>query len=463
MKNLTVRKIQEITGGKIYNGRYDTGVEITSVVSDSRKAVEGCLFLCIPGEHADGHDFAKQAVADGAATVLAEHRITNLRVPYVVVDSILDATQALAAYYRKSLNIKIIGVTGSVGKTSTKEFIASVLRQQYRTKKTKANYNNAWGVPFTIFDITESDEVAVIEMGIDNFGMMNRLGAMVKPDIVVMTNIGQSHLENLKTRDGILRAKSEIFNHINPEGHIVLNGDDDKLVTLTDVRGIRPEFYGLGRQCTVSAEKIATRGFDGTDFDVVIKDRGGKMRFHVSMPILGKHMVYNALAAVQVGIDMGMPLLKIKSGLESVREVAGRNNIIRTDKYTIIDDAYNASPASMQSSIEVLQNAPGRKVAILGDMFELGADSDKYHFRVGQYAGRSDTDLIICIGPNSEKMFMGARLSSEAQVEYYRTLDEAMDMIPIYIKPGDTILVKASHGMNFQKIIYMLTDGGKDL
>ena len=463
MKNLTVRKIQEITGGKIYNAKYDTGVEITAVVSDSRKVTEGCLFLCIPGEHVDGHDFAKQAVADGAFTVLAEHRITNLKAPYVVVDSILEATQALAAYYRKSLNIKVVGVTGSVGKTSTKEFIAAVLRQQYRTKKTKANFNNEWGVPFTIFDITESDEAAVIEMGIDNFGAMNRLGAMVKPDIVVMTNIGQSHLENLKTRDGILRAKSEIFNHMSPDGHIVLNGDDDKLTTLTDVRGIRPEFYGLGKRCSVSAERIVTHGFEGTEFNVVIRDRGGKMSFHVKMPILGKHMVYNALAAVQVGIDMKIPLLKIKAGLESVREISGRNNIIKTDKYTIIDDVYNASPASMQSSINVLQNAQGRKVAILGDMFELGEDSDKYHFRVGQYVGRTNTDLIICIGANSEKMFMGAKLSSEAQVEYYRTLDEAMDMIPIYLKPGDTILVKASHGMNFQQIIYMLTNGAKDL
>ena len=160
---------------------------------------------------------------------------------------------------------------------------------------------------------------------------------------------------------------------------------------------------------------------------------------------------------------MKIPLLKIKAGLESVREISGRNNIIKTDKYTIIDDVYNASPASMQSSINVLQNAQGRKVAILGDMFELGEDSDKYHFRVGQYVGRTNTDLIICIGANSEKMFMGAKLSSEAQVEYYRTLDEAMDMIPIYLKPGDTILVKASHGMNFQQIIYMLTNGAKDL
>jgi len=184
------------------------------------------------------------------------------------------------------------------------------------------------------------------------------------------------------------------------------------------------------------------------------------MAFHVNMPVLGKHMIYNALAATQVGLDMGVPVLQIKEALENVEGVEGRNNVIATPRYTIIDDCYNASPSSMKSSIDILQFVQGRKVAILGDMFELGDSSDKYHFRIGQYVARTDTDVIICIGEESEKMFMGAKLTTDSQVEYFRKLEDAMDIIPDIVKDGDTILVKASNSMNFRKIVDMLLENG---
>lgn len=453
MKNLTFENLQKVTGGRLINGKMSQGEEITAIVSDSRKVTRGCLFLCIRGENVDGHEFASMAVAEGAAGVISEKKLPGLAAPYIIVDSVLDATQAIAEYYRRNLNVKVVGITGSVGKTSTKEFIAAVLKKYYRVCKTKGNFNNHWGVPFTIFDIKDSDDVAVIEMGISNFGEMDELSFMAKPDIVVMTNIGQSHLEFFKTRDGILKAKSEIFNHMNPEGHVILNGDDDKLTTLRVVNGKRPEYFGLNKDCNVSAEKIVNKGFAGTEFDVIIRDGGGKMRFHVNLPVSGQHMIYNALAATQVAVDMGVPMMLIKEGLESAAVIEGRNNIVETPYFTLIDDCYNASPASMKSSIDLLQNAEGRKVAILGDMFELGDESEKYHFKVGQYVGKTDTDLIICVGEKSEKMFMGARLVSDKQVEYFKSLDDAITMVPGLLKQGDTILLKASNGMHFNRLL----------
>lgn len=456
MKDLTFEKLKEITGGKLVGARYDDGREITSIVWDSRKIVPGCLFLCIAGEKADGHDFAQQAADSGAAGVIASKKIPGLKVPYIMVESVLKAAQDIAAYYRRALKIKVVGVVGSVGKTSTKEMIASVLKKTYRVSKTKGNYNNHWGVPFTIFGLNEGDEVAVIEMGISDFGEMDVLSNIAAPDIVVMTNIGQSHLEYLKTRDGILKAKSEVFNHMNPEGHVIVNVDDDKLSTIRNVNGKKPEYYGFGPQAQVTAERIKENGFNGSEFDVVIRRGGGKMSFRAYLPAAGRHMIYNALAAVQVALDLDVPLLAIQEGLKNVTGLEGRNNIIETSRFTLIDDCYNASPASMMSSIDFLQYAEGRKVAILGDMLELGEDSDKYHFKVGQYAGKTDTDLIICVGEESEKMFMGAKLVTDHKVEYFKSLNDAIELAPSLLKDGDTILLKASNSMNFKALLEAL-------
>ena len=456
MKNLTFENLREITGGKLVGKQFDDGREITAIVWDSRKIVPGCLFLCIEGEKVDGHDFAQQAVDNGAAGVVAEKKIPGLKVPYILVDSVLQATQEIAAYYRRALGLTVVGVVGSVGKTSTKEMIAATLKKTYRVSKTKGNFNNQWGVPFTIFGLNEGDQVAVIEMGIGDFGEMDVLSSIAQPDIVVMTNIGQSHLEFLKTRDGILKAKSEVFNHMNPEGHVIINGDDDKLCTIKNVNGKKPESYGFGPDAQVTAERIVTDGFAGSQFDVVIRQGGGKMSFHACLPVSGRHMIYNALAAVQVALDLNVPLLSIKEGLNSVSVVEGRNNLIHTDRFTLIDDCYNASPTSMQSSVDFLQYAKGRKVAILGDMLELGADSDKYHFKVGQYVGGTATDLIICVGEESEKMFMGAKLTTDHQVEYFKTLQDAINMVPDMLKDGDTVLLKASNSMHFKELLEVL-------
>ncbi len=456
MKNITLRTIQEVTKGRLFGGKDVMDIEISGIVSDSRKVRDDCLFLCIKGEKFDGHDFAQKVIHDGALAVLSEKKL-DITGPYILVDSVLEATQAIAEYYRRSLNIKVVAVTGSVGKTSTKEFIAGILKKRFRVHKTKGNFNNQWGVPFTIFEMNESYDVSVMELGISDFGEMDSLARMARPDIVVMTNIGQSHLEFFKTRDGILKAKSEIFNYLEPDATVILNADDDKLATIVDAHGVSPDWYGIRMKSNINAERIVEKGFEGSEFDIVIRDRGGRMAIHVKLPVPGKHQIYNALAATLVAMKMGIPVLVIKEAIESLQGVEGRDNIINTGHLTILDECYNASPSSMESSLDVLKKVEGRKVAILGDMFELGEDSDKYHFQLGQYAGKAGIDVIVCVGANSEKTFMGAKLTTDNRVEYCRTLDDALRMLPYVLKEGDTVLVKASNSMHFNQIVKQLS------
>ncbi len=453
MKNITLKIIQSVTGGQLYNAKGVMDVEITAIVQDSRKIVDNCLFLCIKGEKVDGHSYAKQVLENGALCVLCERNMPELTGPYLVVDSVLKATQAIAEYYRKGLDIKVVGVTGSVGKTSTKEFISAVLSKRYKVHKTKGNYNNQWGVPFTIFGIDETSQVAVIEMGISDMGEMDELARMARPDVAVITCIGESHLEFFKTRDGILQAKSEIFNYMKPNGAIILNGDDDKLSSVKTIKGIKPEFYGLTAMNDVSAENIDDKGLEGSDFNLVIRDGGGKMSLRVSVPVPGQHNIYNALAAASVGLKMGISPLEIRAALAEMKNAEGRGNIINTGKYMVLDDCYNAAPRSVESSIDLLMKMPGRKVAILGDMLELGENSDKFHFKVGQYAGKAGVDVLICVGSSSEKTFMGAKMTTDKQVELMRNAGECIQSLPSILHDGDSILVKASNAMKFPTIV----------
>lgn len=456
MKNLTLRNLAQATHGRVFNADGLLDIEITSIVTDSRKVRDDCLFICINGNRVDGHDFAEFAVENGAIAAVVEKEMPGFPGAYLLVDSTFQATKDIAEFYRSNLDVKFIGVTGSVGKTSTKEFISSVLSKRYRVHKTQGNLNNEWGVPFTIFQIKEGVDVAVIEMGINHFGEMDRLAKIVKPDIVVITNIGQSHLEYLGDRDGILKAKAEIFNHIAPDGVVILNGDDDKLVQIRNVKGIEPQFFGFSKECNVCAEKIVTKGLEGSEFDIVMRDGGSRMALRVDLPVPGRKMIYNVLAAYLVGMNMGISPLMMKEAIENVTSMVGRNNIIKTDNYLILDDCYNASPASMEASIDILQLAEGRKVAILGDMFELGEETDKYHYQVGRYAAEAGCDLIIAVGALSEKIFMGAKMNTDNRVEYFHTTEDAINALPDLLQPGDNILVKASHAMNFESIVEFL-------
>ena len=294
MKNMTLKEIAVACGGIYYGDDESYYKEVSSVVIDSRKVEKDCLFIAIRGTRVDGHMFIPQTIRDGALCALSEKRIENASYPYILVISCEQALKDIAEHYRKSLNLKVVGVTGSVGKTSTKEMIASVLGEKYDVLKTAGNFNNEIGLPLTIFNIREEHEVAVLELGISNFGEMERLAKIARPDICVITNIGVAHLEHLKSRDGILKAKTEIFLYMNPNGSIILNGDDDKLSTVHPANGIQPVFFGLDDSRDFYADQVESCGLRGTN--AVFHTPNSTFSAHISIP--GEHMVLNALAGI---------------------------------------------------------------------------------------------------------------------------------------------------------------------
>ena len=468
MKGLTIQSVTQAVGGVLYyNGKsFSDGAgdtrQISAVTIDSRTVTGNSLFIAVKGERNDGHDFIKECLDKGAAAVISEKIIPDENRPVIVVDSTLKALRDLAAFYRSQLNVKVVGITGSVGKTSTKETIASVLATRYRVLKTKGNYNNEIGVPLTVFRLTEDDEVAVLEMGISDFGEMERLTAIAKPDICVITNIGQCHLENLGTRDGILKAKTEIFKGMPDNGVAVLNGDDDKLCTVNDVHGRKPIFFGIDNTEGIHAGNIISKGLLGTEatlYNVPCADNVTEFNINISVP--GRHMVYNAMAAAAVGAALGLTSTQIAEGIASMETIAGRNNIIKTDRFLILDDCYNANPVSMKSSIDVISMAEGRKVCILGDMFELGRDEKLLHYQVGQYIAGSNIDLLITAGKLALNIADGARDgNASCHIYSFETRDELMEHLYDLLHDNDNILIKASHGMDFAAIVRMLNDSG---
>ena len=437
MKNLTFENIAKACEGEYIGDEALLSDRIKGAVIDSRLVEEGYLFIPVKGEKVDGHKFIPDVFQKGAAIVLSEKKLEDPAGPYVLVDSTTEAMKKLAAFYRKSLDIKVVGITGSVGKTSTKEMISSVLEQKYSVLKTAGNFNNEIGLPLTIFRIRDEHQVAVLEMGISDFGEMHRLSAMSCPDIMVITNIGYCHLEFLGNRDGVLRAKTECFEHMMPDASVVLNGDDDKLATKQTVNGKPVVFYGKGQ----SAESCG---------DNSQNDNGNKA-YAAGEP------VYNAMAAAAVGLKLGLTVDEIKNGIEAAKTIAGRTNFIKHNNMTIIDDCYNANPVSMKSSIEVLSHASGRTIAVLGDMGELGSDEEKLHYEVGKAVGNDHIDALFCAGSLAKQYAQGAqKTDSNVDVHYFEKREDMTNELLSYVKEGDTILIKASHFMEFPKVVEAL-------
>ena len=465
---LTFRQITEAAGGRlVYHGEEPLETfldrQADSVVLDSRQVTPGGVFLATVGERVDGHSFVSSVFEQGAALAIVqrEPQETEHWTNYVVVEDTLTALKEIAEGYRKGLRIPIIGITGSVGKTSTKEFIAGVLSEKYNVLKTQGNYNNEIGVPLTLLRIRKEHKAAVIEMGISDFGEMHRLSRMARPDIAVITNIGQCHLENLKDRDGVLRAKTEIFDFMSPEGKICLNGDDDKLRTVRSAGEREIRFFGTEQQASgeVYATEIAGKGLWGSD--AVLHNTLGES-YPVEVPLPGVHMVLNATAAACVAELLGLTSAQIQAGIKKVAAVGGRNHLIRTERYTLIDDCYNANPVSMKAGIDLLCTADTETVAILGDMFELGENSDAMHGEVGAYAAQKNVDRILCVGANSRHMYEAASAqATDGGVTYFadrEALLEALKEAPESLLPaGSTVLIKASHGMRFSEVVELLS------
>ncbi|MCM1043888.1 MAG: UDP-N-acetylmuramoyl-tripeptide--D-alanyl-D-alanine ligase [Candidatus Gastranaerophilales bacterium] len=476
---LTIAEIERVCGGRLVIRRATVQEMVSSVVLDSRQVIEGSVFIAVGGARVDGHQFIGQAYEQGACLVVtkkspeqveAEHGVRiHQWGSYLEVEDPLEALRDLAEYYRGKLEIPIVGVTGSVGKTSTKEFIAGVLAEEYEVLKTEGNYNNEIGVPLTLLRIRSKHTAAVVEMGISDFGEMHRLSRMVRPDICVITNIGQCHLENLKDRDGVLQAKSEIFDYMAFNAKVCLNGEDDKLSAVTEVRGESTHFYGLGDNAAeeVYITDVESKGLKGSSGKLHFCSGGSDQTFPVHVPVPGRHMVINAAAAACVAVQLGLTPRQICDGIGKVETVNGRNHLIWLRRYTLIDDCYNANPASMRAALDLLDMADTVKVAILGDMFELGADSDDMHAQIGEYAAQKGIDHILCVGENARYMYEAAKkkVSGGQTVQYFADRQELLRSLkkePEKLAPkGSCVLVKASHGMVFSEVLEQLQKLGE--
>ena len=446
MKKFTLAEIAASCGGKYVGEEALKNTAVTSVERDSRAVKDGSLFLAIKGERVDGHDFIEKCYDSGAVCAICEKAPENPKKPYILVDSTLNAVKDIAKAYREKFDIPIVGVSGSVGKTSTKEMLYAVLSQRFKTHKTQGNLNNELGVPLTILSMPEEAQAAVIEMGISDFGEMTRLSRVAQPTICVLTIIGCCHLENLGDRDGVMKAKTEMFKYARDGAEFILNGDDDKLSTITDVNGKKPVFFGIDSKNDYYAEDIENNGEGGVSCKLCF----GDTKLDVIIPAIGTYMVSNALAAAAAGKLLGLSDEQIKNGVEAYKTVGSRANVINNGKIRIIDDCYNANPTSVKASLETLKNFRGRTVAVLGDMKELGTDELQLHFDTGAYAKQIGIDVVLAAGP------LAKSLADGADGKWYETKEELIKALPEIIKEGDTVLVKASHSMQFEKIVEFL-------
>ena len=422
------------------------GGTVTGVTSDSRQIASGDLFIPLVGARFDGHDYMNAALSDGAAGCLCS-RVPEALLPgkfYIQVQDTTLALGALAAWYRSLYDIPVVQVTGSAGKTTTKEMIASVLSQRYNTLRTEGNFNNDIGAPLTLLRLMPEHQAAVIETGMNHFGEIRYLGEMVRPDIAVITNVGDAHIENLgNTRQGILRAKCEIFENLAPEGIAVLNGDDALLNTVTLPQTILR--CGAGDGCDVRVTDIDDRGLEGVACTVTIE--GEHYRLTTSAP--GRYMIYPMAMAAAIGRRLGLTGEEIAAGVAAYTTVGSRMHLIRLPgERLVIDDCYNANPQSMAEGLRMLAASPAQhRVAVLGDMGELGQLTAQAHRDMGALTRRLGL-TAVAVG---EKMH--ALTETDPQAQWFATVEEAMPAIRQLFTPGTAVLVKASHAMHFESIV----------
>ncbi len=408
------------------------------------------MFIAIRGERFDGHDYVAKAFEKGAVAAITEKQIENY--PCIIVNDTRKAFLDLARYYRSLFNIILVGVTGSVGKTTTKEMIALVLSEKYNTLKTEGNLNNEIGLPKTLLGINKSHKAAVIEMGMSDFGEIERLSNTAIPTISVITNIGFSHIENLKTQEGILKAKLEILSGMSPDAPLVVNADDRLLSTVKDSLNRRVLTYGIENKTADYYAKNIYEENNGTIFTVKYQDRD----VEVSLPCIGRHNVLNALSAFCIGINSGISEEEIINALKKYKPDELRQNIVKKGEQTVIIDCYNASPDSMKASLSVLLQVKaennGRKVAVLGDMLELGEMSRQLHENVGKFTEMADVDMLFTYGYDSVYI---AEKAKESGVSVMHTDDKAklVNELKTYLKAGDVVLFKGSRGMRLEEVI----------
>lgn len=451
---MTVSEITAACSGTLLCGSGDTVV--TSVSTDSRKVEPGTLFVPIKGERVDAHAFIPTVFAAGAAATLTENSETYGEHAAIAVPDTKAALQAIAAAYRKKFSIPVIGITGSVGKSSTKEMVAAALSATKNVLKTEGNFNSQIGLPLTVFRLEPEHTAAVIEMGMSEFGEMSRLASVAAPNRAVVTNIGISHIELLKTQQNIRSEKLHITDAFPEDGVLFLNGDDPLLAEKKGTLPFRTFFFGKEEHCDYRAEDMTTDG-ENTQFTLV---RAGE-RISISIPAIGEHNVYNALAAVAVAESIGVSIEDAKSGLLQYKGLAMRQQIHKLKDITVVDDSYNASPDSMKSGINVLKSLPvrGKTVAVLADMLELGEHSAAAHYACGKYAAEQGVAAVVAIGGRAKEIAHGARENNpKAVVKECENNAEALRVLSELLTPGDVVLVKGSRGMHTDQIVKALLE-----
>ena len=469
---LTMTELAQICGGMLccVGGEVNKNLPFRYVCTDSREAERGSLFVALGGERVDGHDYIGAAVSSGNECVLCE-RIPELgdrKYVAVVVEDSLRAIGELAKAYDRRLRHRKVAITGSVGKTTTKEFVAAVLAAGYRVHKTEGNYNSTLGMPLSLLSMQQDTEVSVLEMGMSNFGEIEYMSRIAEPDIAIVTNIGSSHMEYLGSRENICHAKMEITRGLKKDGTLLLNGDEPMLrAYLTP--GVQPIFVGIDTPCDFRAINIR-QGIGQTIFDICYQ---GKLLSNVAIPTMGRHNVYAALFAFAVGIRMNLDERTILQGLASYRPVGMRQNIYKIGEINVIEDCYNASPESMRAAIAVLQSLSGqmkagRMAAVLGDMYELGENGERFHEEIGMHFAKMGGSLLYTFGESAEQIALGAILGGMSAEQIYRNNNTRApeitgEMLLHSLRAGDTLLVKASRGAAAERILNYLKENADRL
>lgn len=453
MQEIKIAEVLEATGGKLLSGSPDEAFSV--IGKDSRAVREGMFYIAIKGLNFNGNDYALSAMKNGAMGCLVSEEIESDK-PVVLVDDTIKALGLLAKYYRNKFKIPYVGITGSVGKTTTKDMIACALGAKYNVMKTPGNSNNHIGLPLTLLGLDETHEIGVTEMGMSGFGEIDYLAELVKPDTAVYTNIGVSHIEKLGSRENILIAKSEMLSHLSEDGFVVLCGDDDLLWGMKDKLKHKYVYYGTeNMDCDLTAENIIQKN-GVTKFTAHIDGQ----KYEVVIPVIGEHNVKNALAALAVAKHYDIDLSSASEALSRFEPGAMRQNIIKTNGITVINDCYNSSPSSVQAGLKTLRQIEGkRKIAVLGDMLEMGDMSNELHRQVGEYVVSTGTDFLIAVGENSKFIVEGACEKGflRENTRFFTTNKEAVDFINTFMKKDDVILVKASRGMKLEEIVDGIT------
>ena len=450
MANISLRQAAQWCGGWVDEKYAD--VEFTGAGNDTRTLMPGQLFVVLQGAR-DGHDFIPAAMEKGAAAVLCSRRVGDY--PAIYVEDPRKALGDIARQEMKRIHPKVVAVTGSVGKSTTKEMIAAVLEQGFRTAKTPANHNNDIGMPMAILAMPMDTQVAVQEMGMNHFGEIAYLSNICNPDIGVIVNIGTAHIEFLGTREGIRQAKMEITEGLSDQGMLLLNGDDTLLRNLDREPKQRVTYFGQSEGCAVRAT-----GWEQDGEILRFRAEAGKLSFPVELHLEGEHYIDDALAAIAVALKLGMLPEKIQDGLAGFHNISGRQEIIQAGGMTLINDCYNAGPESMAAALRVLGRKPGRRLAVLGDMLELGDCTQAEHYRIGRIAAEN-ADLVFAYGPNSPRILKGTITGGmpETHGRAFTDPEKLTEALLRAAKPGDVILFKASHGLHLERILKAFQEG----